>query len=151
MTKRRKPRNPMMLMMIAPPRSQVVRKSRRRALSTEITTEPHASTESTLRFGGCGLDDQTDLPATSVISSRSPQYGEARQFTEADRLIEQYISWRTERVEQLRRDLRPDGAVIAHFKDVLNELKISGYVLELRLAMRPMQIGPHKTLFMSGS
>jgi primase-polymerase (primpol)-like protein len=42
-------------------------------------------------------------------------------------------------------------AKTAHLKDVLNEIQISGYVLELRLAMRPVQIGPHKTLFMSGS
>ncbi len=61
-----------------------------------------------------------------------------------------WLNWWTQRLERFKRDLRPDGPLIANIKEAVVDDQRSSYVLELRLAMRPTQTGPHNILFIRG-
>jgi hypothetical protein len=73
--------------------------------------------------------------------------GEARKSTYGDVPADQYVRWWMQRIEQLKRVLCPDDPLIVNIKESVIDGDRSTYVLELRLAMRPMQAGPHNLLF----
>jgi hypothetical protein len=123
----------------------------RRALTTECVAEPDSSWEPIGPFVGYGLDVVPDQPASSVIPSTSPEYGESRKSTDRGVPSDEWISSWAQRVEQFKRVLRPDdGALIAYLKEEVVDDQRSSYVLELRLTMRPTPTGPHNFLFFSG-
>ena len=121
-----------------------VEKSTRRALTTEAVAEPHRSWEPIGPFLRYGVDVVPDQPASSVVSSTSPQ---ARRSTDVGFPSDEWLSWWTQRLEQFKRDLRPDGPLIANLKEEVVDDQRSTYVLELRLAMRSTLTGPHNILF----
>jgi len=115
-----------------------------RALTTECVAEPYSSWEPIGPFLRYGLDVVPDQPASSVIPSTSPQ---ARRSTDVGFPSDEWLSWWTQRLEQFKRDLRPDGPLIANLKEEVVDDQRSTYVLELRLAMRSTSTGPHNILF----
>jgi hypothetical protein len=121
--------------------------STRRALTTQYVAEPHASTESILRFVGYGLDVLPDQPASSVIPLTSPPQGQVRQSTYEGVPADQHVSWWAQRVEQFKRDLRPDGPLIVNIKETVIDDQRSTYVLKLKLAMRSVQAGTPNLLY----
>jgi hypothetical protein len=122
----------------------------RRALTTECVAEPDNSWEPIGPFLNYGIDVVPDQPASSVIPSTSPEYWESRKSTDRGVPSDEWVSWWAQRVEQFKRVLRPDGALIANIKEAVVDDQRSNYVLEFRLTMRPMQTGPHNFLFISG-
>ena len=108
-------------------------------------TKSHASTE-LIFFRIHGLNVSPDQPTGSVMPSSSLPYGERRQF--ADWGDDQYSRWWWQRLEQFRRDFRL-GSLIANIKEEVIDDHQSHFVLELRVAMRPMQSGLPNTLFIS--
>jgi hypothetical protein len=122
-----------------------------RALTTECVAEPDSSWEPIEPFLHYGLDVEPDQPASSVIPSTSPEYGESRKSSDRGVPSVEWVSSWADRVEQFKRVLRPDdGALIAYLKEEVVDDQRSSYVLELRLTMRPTPTGPHNFLFMSG-
>jgi hypothetical protein len=122
-----------------------------RALTTECVAEPDSSWEPIGPFRCHGLDVVPDQPASFVIPSTSPEYGESRKSTDRGVRFDEWISCWAQRVEQFKRVLRPDdGALIANIKEAVVDDQRSSYVLELRLTMRPTPTGPHNILFISG-
>jgi hypothetical protein len=109
-------------------------------------TKSHASTE-LMFFRIHGLTVLPDQPAGSVFPLSSPPYGEGRQFADWDN--DQYSHWWWQRLEQFRWDFRL-GPLIANIKEEVIDDQQSNFVLELRVAIRPMQARPLNTLFISG-
>jgi hypothetical protein len=123
----------------------------RRALPTEFVAEPDSSWEPIGPFLRYGIDVASDQPASSVIPSTSPQYEQVQKSTDGGGVpSDEYVSWWAERVEQFKRDLRPDGPLIVHIKETVTEDQQSTCVLQLKLAMRRLQPEPHNTLFVLG-
>jgi hypothetical protein len=110
----------------------------------------HASTDLIFRFRNYGLDVSPDQPTASVIPLSSPPYGERRQSADGGDRVDQYSRWWWQQLEQFRRDFRVDGPMIANIKEEMIDDHQSNFVLQLRVAMRPMQSGLPNTLFISG-
>ena len=90
-----------------------------------------------------------DQPASSVIPSTSPEYGEPRKSTDRGVPSDESVSWWAQRLELFKRVLRPDGGLIVNIKEAVVDDQRSTYVLEFRSTMRPMQTGPNNILFIS--
>jgi hypothetical protein len=122
----------------------------RRALATQSAAEPHSSWEPIGPFLNYGIDVVPDQPASSVIPSTSSQPEEAQKSTDRGVPSDEWVSWWAQRVEQFKRDLRPDGALIANIKEAVVDDQRSTFVLELRLVMQPMQSRLNNILFVFG-
>jgi hypothetical protein len=120
-----------------------------RALTTKSVAEPDSSWEPIGPFLRYGLDVVPDQPASSVIPSTSPQYG-SRKSTDRGVPCDEWGSWWAQRFEQFRRDLCPDGSLVANIKEAVVDDQRSTFVLELRLVMQPMQSRLNNTLFFFG-
>jgi len=112
-------------------------------------TKSHASTD-LIFFRNYGLDVSPDQTTGSVIPLSSPPYREIRQFADGGDSADQHSRWWWRRLEQFRRDFRPDGQLIANIKEEVIDDHQSNFVLQLRVAMRPMQSRLPNTLFISG-
>jgi hypothetical protein len=112
-------------------------------------TKSHASTD-LIFFRNYGLDVSPDQAAGSAIPLSSPPNMERRQFADGGDSADQYSCWWWRRLELFRRDFRPDGLLIANIREEVIDDHQSNFVLQLRVAMRPMQSGLPNTLFISG-
>jgi hypothetical protein len=127
-------------------RTKLDLESTRRVPTTQQVAEPHGSWEPIGPFVRYGVDVVPDQPASSAVSSTSPQ---ARRSTDVGILSDECYSWWMQRLDQFKRDLRPDGPLIAHLKEEVVDDQRSTYLVELRLAKRPTPTGPHNILFIS--
>jgi hypothetical protein len=132
-------------------KGEVVRsyeESKRQALTPKYGAEPHGSWEPIGPFLRYGVDVLPDQPTSSVAPSSSPQPDEAQKSTNGGVLSDEYVSWWAQRFVQFRQDLRP-GPLMAYIKEEAIDDQRSDFVVEFRVAMRPVQAGLPNTLFIS--
>ena len=89
----------------------------------------------TIHVGDC-LDVMKNMPSDSVdLIVTSPPYADARQHTYGGIPPKAYVSWFSDRAEQMLRVLKPSGSLVLNIKEKVVDGQRHTYVLELILAL----------------